>query len=72
MFVTNQRVRRTETIAIDGIRIEIKDRVKVLEVTLDNKSSFSSLVNSTCAKSSYHLRRITSIQNVCHSISQSY
>ena len=37
MFVTNQRTRLPETITIDGIRIEIKDRVKVLRVTLDNE-----------------------------------
>ena len=30
--------------------------------TLDNKLRFSSFVNSTCAKSYYHLRRITSVQ----------
>ena len=62
MFVTNQRTRLPETITIDGIRIEIKDSVKVLGVTLDNKLRFSSFVNSTCAKSYYHLRRITSIR----------
>ena len=49
-------------ITIDGIRIEIKDRVKVLGVTLDNKLSFSCFINSTCAKSYYRLRRITSIR----------
>ena len=62
MFVTNQRTRLPETITIDGIRIEIKDSVKVLGVTLDNKLRFSSFVNSTGAKSYYHLRRITSIR----------
>ena len=46
----------------DGIRIEIKDSVKVLGVTLDNKLGFSSFDNSTRAKSYYHLRRITSIR----------
>ena len=61
IFVTNLRVRLPETITIDGIRIEIKDRVKVLGVTLDNKLSFSSFINGTCAKS-YHLRRVTPIQ----------
>ena len=34
MIVTNQRSRLPETITIDGIRIEIKDIVKVLGVTL--------------------------------------
>ena len=62
MFVTNRRTRLPETITIDGIGIEIKDSVKVLGVTLDNKLGFSSFVNSTCAKSYYHLRRITSIR----------
>ena len=62
MFVTNQRTRLPETIAIDDIRIEIKDRVKVSRVTLDNKLSFSSFINSTWAKSYYHLRKITSIR----------
>ena len=60
MFVTNPRTRLPETITIDGIRSEIKDRVKVLGVTLDNKLSFSSFINSPCAESYYHLRRITS------------
>ena len=62
MLDTNQRTRLPETITIDGIRIEIKDSVKVLGVTLDNKLRFSSFVNSTCAKSYYHLRRITTIR----------
>ena len=62
-FVTNQKTRLPETITIDGIRIEIKDRVKVLGVTLDKKLSFSSFINSTCAKSYYHLRKIRSIRN---------
>ena len=64
MFVTSQRTRLPETITIDGIRIEIKDRVEVLGVTLDNKLSFSSFINSTCAKSYYHLRMITSIRKI--------
>ena len=64
MFATNQKTRLPETITIDGIRIEIKDGVKVLGVTLDNKLGFSSFINSTCAKSYYHLRRITSIRKV--------
>ena len=59
---TNQRIRLPETNTIDGIRIEIKDSVKILGVTLDNSLGFSSFVNSTCAKSYYHLRRITSIR----------
>ena len=62
MFVTNQRTRVPETITHDGIRIEIKDRVKNLGATLDNKLSFSSFINSTSAKFYYHLRRITSIR----------
>ena len=33
MFVRNQRTRLPETITIDGIRIEIKDSVKILGVT---------------------------------------
>ena len=61
MFVTNQRTRLSEAITIEGIRIEIKDSVRVLGVTLDNKLGFSSFINSSCAKSYYHLRRITSI-----------
>ena len=62
MFVTNQRFRFPETITIDRIRIEIKNSVKVLGVILDNKLCFSSFINSTGAKSYYHLRRITSIR----------
>ena len=62
MFVTNQRTRLAETITIDGIGIEIKDSVKVLGVTLDYQLGFSSFINNTCAKSYYHLRRITSIR----------
>ena len=37
MFVTIQRTCLPETITIDGIRTEIKDNVKVLGITLDNK-----------------------------------
>ena len=62
MFVTNQRTRLSETITIDGIRTEIKDSVNVLGVTLDNNLEFSSFINSTCAKSYYHLRKIASIR----------
>ena len=45
-----------------GSELRSKIVFKVLGVTLDNKLGFSSFVNSTCAKSYYHLRRITSIQ----------
>ena len=62
MFVTIERPRLPQTITIDGISMEVKDRVNVLIVTLDNKLGFSSFTNSTCAKSYYHLRRITSIR----------
>ena len=41
-------------------RIEIKDSVKVLGVTLNKKLRFSSFVTSTYAKTYYHLRKITS------------
>ena len=51
MFAAHRRTRLPETITIDGIRIEIKDRVKVLGVTLDIKLGFSSFISSTCAKS---------------------
>ena len=62
MFVTNQITCLPDTITIDGIRIEIKDSVKVFGDTLDNKLGFSSFINGTCVKSYYHLRRITSIR----------
>ena len=63
MFVTNQRTCLPEIITIVGLRIEIEDSVKVLGVTLDIKLGFSSFVNSTCAKSYCHFKRITSIRN---------
>ena len=62
IFVTNQRTRLPDKFTIDGIKIEIKNSVKVLGVSLDITLGFSFFVNSTCAKSYYHLRRITSIR----------
>ena len=64
MEVTKQSTRLPETITIDGIKIEIKDKVKVLGGTLENKFSFPSFINSTCANYKYNFRRITSSQKV--------